>query len=78
VVSHRGRHRNPGGASVFRVEDPGKSGTHLLSCAAALVRNYSPMSRVFLTHSAVQAVDTFGIVLTGGRVGIRSGVRAFD
>jgi hypothetical protein len=36
------------------------------------------MSRVFLTHSAVRAVDTFGIVLTGGRVGIRSGVRAFD
>jgi hypothetical protein len=26
----------------------------------------------------VQAVDTFGIVLTGGRVEIRSGVRAFD
>jgi hypothetical protein len=26
----------------------------------------------------VQAFDTFGIVLTGGRVSIRSGDRAFD
>jgi hypothetical protein len=39
LVSHRRRHRNPGGTSVSRVEDPGESSTHLLSCAAALAVN---------------------------------------
>ena len=34
-VSPCRRCRNPGGASVFRVEDPGESSTRLLSCAAA-------------------------------------------
>jgi hypothetical protein len=40
--SHHRRHRNPGNASVFRVEDPGKSSTRLLSCAAALVMKMAP------------------------------------
>ena len=44
LVSHRRRHRNPGGASVLRVEDPGESSTRLLSCAAALVMNIAPCS----------------------------------
>jgi hypothetical protein len=56
TTSHVRRHRNPGGASVFRVEDPEESSTRLLSCAGALVINDNPMSRVSLTHGAAQAV----------------------
>jgi hypothetical protein len=44
LVSHRRRLRNPGGASAFRVEDPGKSSTRLLSCAAALAMNIASCS----------------------------------
>ena len=44
LVSHRRRHRNPGGASVFRVQDPGESSIRLLSCAADLVTNIAPCS----------------------------------
>ena len=39
MTSHVRRHRNSGGASVFRVEDPEESSTRLLSCAAALAVN---------------------------------------
>ena len=42
LVSHRRRHRDPSGASVFRVQDPGESSTRLLSGPAALLMNIAP------------------------------------